>query len=105
MNPQPPCLLRLFVAGTGASSERAAASLRRLCDEVLGDAYELEVIDVLVHPARAEQDNIIALPTVVRVRPLPMRRVIGDLDEVEQVLEGLDLARAEAEGTTEVDNP
>ena len=91
MNPPPTHLLRLYVAGQGAVSQRAVEDLRRLCKEALGGACELEVVDVLAQPEAAEAANILALPTVVRERPLPARRVIGDLGDRERVLEGLDL--------------
>lgn len=84
-------LLKLYVTGPTASSQRAAANLRRICEERLTGQYTLEVIDVLEHPQLAEDAYVLATPTVVRALPLPMRRIIGDLSDGAKVLRGLDL--------------
>lgn len=84
-------LLKLYITGQTARSHRAIANLRRICDEQLVDQYELIVIDVLERPQLAEDEKILATPTVVKELPTPMRRIIGDLSDSERVLVGLDL--------------
>jgi circadian clock protein KaiB len=84
-------LLKLYVTGQTPRSLRATANLRRLCEEELGGRYEMVVIDVLERPQLAEDDKILATPTVVKELPLPIRRIIGDLSDSERVLLGLDL--------------
>jgi circadian clock protein KaiB len=77
----------------------AIANLRRICEEDLGGAYELEIIDVLEDPDAAERDKVLATPTLIKQLPPPIRRVIGDLSNKEKVLFGLDVQRAtEREG-------
>jgi circadian clock protein KaiB len=83
--------LRLYVAGQTAKSVAALANLRRYCEQHVPGRYQLEVIDLLQHPQLAEGDQILAIPTVVRKMPEPLRRVIGDLSNEERVLVGLDL--------------
>jgi len=83
--------LRLYVAGQTAKSAAALANLRRYCEAHLPDRYTLEVIDLLKNPQLAEGDQILAIPTVVRKVPEPIRKVIGDLSNEERVLVGLDL--------------
>ena len=84
-------LLTLYVTGQTPRSQRAIASLRELCEQELRGRYELTVIDVLEHPQLAEDQKILATPTVVKVLPPPLRRIIGDLSDSERVLLGLDL--------------
>ncbi|HET7771043.1 MAG TPA: circadian clock KaiB family protein [Chloroflexota bacterium] len=84
-------VLRLYVAGNTPRSERAVANLRRLCSDVLRNGCEVEVIDVLEQPHRAEEDRVLATPTVIRRVPGPERRVVGDLSDSERVLSGLDV--------------
>jgi circadian clock protein KaiB len=84
-------VLKLYVTGQTPRAERAIANLRRLCDHDLEGRYEVEVVDVLEHPQLAEQEKILATPTLVRLLPPPLRRVIGDLSESDKVLLGLDL--------------
>lgn len=86
-------VLRLYVAGKTARSERAIADLKSLCEEELAGHYRVEVIDVLENPAAAERAKVLATPTVIKELPLPVRRVIGDLSQTEKVLVGLDLVR------------
>lgn len=83
--------LRLYVAGQTAKSIAALANLRRYCEQHVPGRYQLEVIDLLQHPQLAEGDQILAIPTVVRKVPEPIRKVIGDLSNEERVLVGLDL--------------
>jgi len=83
--------LRLYVAGQTTKSVAALANLRRYCEQHVPGRYQLEVIDLLLHPQLAEGDQILAIPTVVRKVPEPIRKVIGDLSNEERVLVGLDL--------------
>jgi circadian clock protein KaiB len=84
-------LLRLYVTGTTAGSTRAIQQVRRVCDEHLAGRYDLEVIDIYQLPALAKNDQIIATPTLVKVLPAPLRRLIGDLSNLEAVLFGMDI--------------
>jgi circadian clock protein KaiB len=87
-------VLRLFVTGMTPRSTRAVEKVRAICDEYLRGRYELEVIDIYQQPALATGGQIIAAPTLVRILPLPLRRVIGDMSSAEHVMRGLDLAPA-----------
>lgn len=84
-------VLRLFVTGATPRSIRAIANLRRVCEEHLKGAYDLEVVDLYQDPEAAKKYQIIAAPTLVRMLPLPLRKIIGDLANDEKVLAGLDL--------------
>ena len=86
--------LRLYIAGNTAKSMAALANLRRYCEEHLYDRYVLEVVDLLVHPQLAAGDQILAIPTLVRKVPVPIRKIIGDLSNEEKVLVGLDIRPA-----------
>ena len=88
--------LRLYVAGQSRKSLAAIANLRRLCEEHLPGRYHIEVLDLLEQPQLAQGDQILAIPTLVRRLPAPMRKIIGDLSNVERVLIGLDLGPAGA---------
>jgi circadian clock protein KaiB len=81
--------LRLYVAGQAPKSLRAFVNLKKLCEEHLAGRYEIEVIDLVEHPALAQADDILAIPTLVRRLPAPLRRIIGDLSNTERVLVGL----------------
>jgi circadian clock protein KaiB len=83
--------LRLYVAGQTPRSARAFANLKRICEERLNGHYTIEVIDLLKNPRLAKDDQILAIPTVVKKLPPPVRRIIGDLSNTERVLVGLDL--------------
>ena len=83
--------LRLYVAGQTPKAVRAFANLRTICDEHLAGRYRIEVIDLLEDPQLGRGDQILALPTLVRKLPTPIKRIIGDLSNVERVLVGLDL--------------
>ncbi len=83
--------LKLYVTGRTSRSEQAIGTLRRICREELEGRYDLAVIDILEHPKLAEEDKILATPTVIRELPLPIRTIIGDLSDEEQVLLGLDV--------------
>ena len=83
--------LRLYVAGQTQKSLAAIANLHRICDEHLQDGYRIEVIDLLKQPQLAAGDQILAVPTLVRNLPPPLRKIIGDLSNTERVLVGLDI--------------
>lgn len=83
--------LRLYVAGQSPRSLHAFANLKSLCDEHLAGHYEIEIIDLVEHPALARRDEILAIPTLVRRLPPPSRKIIGDLSNTERVLVGLQL--------------
>ena len=83
--------LRLYVTGESPRSALALANLREVCEEHLEGRYQLEVIDLLVHPGLARGDEIVAVPTLVRVLPAPIRKIIGDLSDTEKVLVGLQI--------------
>jgi len=85
-------VLRLFVTGTTVRSQHAIANMRRICEEFLSGRYELEVIDIYQEPEKTRELQIIATPTLVKVLPEPLRRIIGDLSDQEKVLAGLNLA-------------
>jgi circadian clock protein KaiB len=83
--------LRLYVAGQTPKSLTAFANLKRLCEARLKDRYTIEVVDLLEQPRLAKDDQILAIPTLVRKLPAPMRKIIGDLSNTERVLIGMDL--------------
>jgi circadian clock protein KaiB len=83
--------MRLYVAGQTPKSLRALANLKRICEEHLAGKYHIEIIDLLENPQLASTDQILAIPTLIRKLPEPMRKIIGDLSNVERVLVGLDL--------------
>ena len=84
-------VLRLYVSGTTARSARAIAGMRGFCETYLQDRYELEVVDIYQDPAATRRDQVIAAPTLVRLLPEPLRRLIGDLSDRERVLSGLEI--------------
>ena len=89
--------LRLYVAGKTEKSITAFANLKRYCEEHLQVIYTIEVIDLLENPQLAEGDQILAIPTLVRKVPLPIRKIIGDLSDKERVLVGLDIRKLSLE--------
>ena len=86
--------LRLYVAGKTVKSVTALANLKKYCEEHLKGQYKIEVIDLLVNPQLAEGDQILAIPTLVRKVPEPIRKIIGDLSNEEKVLVGLNIIPA-----------
>ena len=88
--------LRLYVAGKTPKSVAAIANLQRLCEEHLAGRYTIEVVDLIAHPHLAKGDEIVAIPTLVRKLPEPIRRVIGDLSNVDRTLVGLHLRPVDA---------
>jgi circadian clock protein KaiB len=79
-------VLRLYVAGNAPNSLRATANAKAICEEHLATRYQLEVVDLLKYPRRALDDGIIVTPTLLRIRPLPVQRMIGNLSDTNQVL-------------------
>jgi circadian clock protein KaiB len=86
-------VLRLYVTGATARSRRAITNINAICNEHLQGKYDLEVIDIHQKPALAQDEQIVAAPTLIKQLPLPLRRIIGDLSDRESVLFGLDLKR------------
>jgi circadian clock protein KaiB len=89
-------LLRLYVAGHTPRSIAAFANLKRICEEYLAGRYQIEVIDLIQNPQLARGDQILAVPTLVRRLPEPVRKIIGDLSNSDRVLVGLDIRRLES---------
>jgi circadian clock protein KaiB len=86
-------VLRLYVAGTSERSTRAIYNAKQICDEHLAGRYELEVVDIFQQPGRARDDQILAVPTLIKKLPAPLKRFIGDLSDRDVVLVGLDVKR------------
>jgi circadian clock protein KaiB len=84
-------LLKLYVAGTTTNSANAFRNLKKICEEHLAGRYKIEIVDLLENPALAKGDQILALPTLVRKLPEPVKKIIGDLSNTERVLVGLDI--------------
>jgi circadian clock protein KaiB len=97
--------LRLYVAGQTANCLRAFANLKRICEENLAGHYQIEVVDLLQNPRLAAGDEILAIPTLVRKLPTPVRKIIGDLSNTERVLVGLQLRAKGREGLGERERP
>src|SRR5690606_23853620 len=95
-NPDEEYNLRLYVAGQTAKSLQAFGNLKKICEEHLQGRYRIEVIDLLENPQLAKGDQILAIPTLVRKLPEPLRKIIGDLSDTDRVLIGLDLRRKES---------
>jgi len=87
--------LRLYVAGQTPKSITAFANLKKICEEYLKGQYRIEVIDLLENPQLAKQDQIVALPTLVRQLPPPLKKIIGDLSNKEKILVGLNLEKVQ----------
>ena len=90
--------LRLYVAGQSPKSIAAFANLKKICEEHLAGRYSIEVIDLLVNPQLAAGDQIVAIPTLVRKLPEPLRKIVGDLSNTERTLVGLQLRPANPQG-------
>ena len=84
-----PYIFRLYVTGASPNSLRAIANTRELCEEHFNENYELEIIDVHQQPFVAKQENIIALPLLIKKHPLPEKRLIGDMSDIERVLKSI----------------
>jgi circadian clock protein KaiB len=96
-------LLKLYVAGSSPRTNVAITNLKRICEQDLAGQYDMEVIDVLEFPQLAEDDRILATPTLIKTLPPPLRRVIGDLSDKEKVLLGLEVQPLQ--GTSEMEGP
>jgi len=83
--------LRLYVAGQTPKSVAAIANIKKLCDQYLPDRYSIEIVDLLKNPELAQRHQILAIPTLIRELPEPIKRIIGDLSNTERVLVGLDI--------------
>jgi len=86
-------LLRLYVTGSTPQSSRAVVNIKNICEEYLKGRYELEVVDLYQKPNLAIGEQIIAVPTLIKKLPLPLRRVVGDMSNTDRVLVGLDLRK------------
>ena len=84
-------LLKLYVTGDSPKSRRAISNLLRICESELANEYEVEIIDILDEPQRAEREKILVTPTLIKQLPPPLQRVIGDMSNTDKVLLGLDL--------------
>ena len=83
--------MRLYVAGQSSRSTAAIANLRRICDQHIPGRYEVQIIDLLRNPELAKDDQIVAIPTLIKKMPVPIRRIIGDLSQTERVVVSLEL--------------
>jgi circadian clock protein KaiB len=90
-------LLKLYITGNSIHSQRAIANLVRICREELNNQYQVEIIDVLEQPHRAEQEKVMVTPTLIKQLPPPLQRIIGDMSNTQRVLFGLDLLPSELE--------
>ena len=84
-------VLKLYVTGTSPRTRQAIENLQRICEQELRGRYKLDIVDVLEQPQAAEDDRVLATPTLIKQLPLPLRRVIGDLSDREKVLFGLEV--------------
>jgi circadian clock protein KaiB len=97
--PAPPStryVLSLYLTGSTAASARALVNTRRFCERFLAPNYELEIIDISLQPRRLQPGQIVAVPTLVKTLPLPVRRFIGDMSNTERLLRGFELQGSEA---------
>lgn len=94
-------VLRLYVTGTTPKSQAAISNIKRICENELKGRYDLKVIDIYQQPALAQGEQIVAAPTLIKRLPLPLRRIVGDLSDVERVLFGLDFRIRREENTKE----
>ncbi len=85
--------LRLYIAGASPRSSRAIANVRRICEEHLAGRYDLEVVDLYQHPVLSRGEQIVAVPTLIKRLPAPLRKFIGDMSDTDRILVGLDLKK------------
>lgn len=88
-------IFRLYVTASSQRSVTAYNNLKRICEEYLQDKYRIEIIDLAKNAYLAKRDQIVALPTLIKWSPLPMKRIIGDLSDTEKVLKGLEIGKFE----------
>jgi circadian clock protein KaiB len=93
--------LCLYIAGKTQKAERAMANLKKICEEELADEYTVEIVDLLEHPHLAEGEQIIAVPTLIKRLPAPLRMLVGDLSDKAKVLVGLNIVPAVTDTTAE----
>ncbi len=98
-------ILKLYVTGYTSRSEQAIKNLRRICETELKGQYKMEVIDVLENPGIAEKDKILATPALIKHLPPPLRRIIGDLSDMDKVLLALDIDPAKAQTSLPTQKP
>jgi len=89
-------VLKLYIAGSTPRSSQALSNIRRICDEHLEGRYDLDIVDISLHHASAEDEQIVAAPTLIKLLPLPRRRFIGDMSQSDRILLGLDIRAAAA---------
>jgi circadian clock protein KaiB len=87
-------ILRLYITGFSPRSARAVSNIRKICDKHLEGRHDLEVVDISQQPARAQSEQILAAPTLIKKWPLPARRFVGDMSQTERIVLGLDLREA-----------
>jgi circadian clock protein KaiB len=85
--------LQLFVSGASPNSLKAIANFKRICEEHISGRYDLEIIDIYQQPLMAKQEQIIALPLMIKLSPSPVKRLIGDMSDTQKVLKGLGLEK------------
>jgi circadian clock protein KaiB len=90
-SPEQPYILRLYIAGSTPNSARALENIKGICEQHLAGRYDLEVVDIFQQPVLAKHEQIVAVPTLIKQLPPPLRKLIGDLTDRESVLIGLDL--------------
>lgn len=83
--------LRLYVSGLSASSTKSIENIKSICETYINTMYEMEVVDIYQQPELVIADNIIAIPTLIKMNPLPCRKIVGDLSDMRVVLQGLDI--------------
>jgi circadian clock protein KaiB len=93
--------MTLYVAGQTPKSIAALSNLKKICETYLPGRYTIEVIDLMVNPARAQSDQIVAIPTLIRRLPEPLKRILGDLSNLERVLVGLEVRQTRLIGSAE----
>src|SRR3984957_1351407 len=98
-------ILRLYITGFSPCSARAISNIRKICEEHLEGRYDLEVVDISQQPAKAQSEQILAAPTLIKQWPLPARRFIGDMSQSDRILLGLDLREAAERALSRNANP
>ncbi len=98
-------LLKLYITGNTGNTQRAIANLRRICEHDLAGQYEIMIVDILERPQLAEDERILATPTLIRHLPPPIRRIVGDLSDSDKVLLGLDLLSGGIPHSKDPDQP
>ncbi len=97
-------ILRLYIAGNTSRSAQAIVNIHDICESHLKGRYQLEVIDIYQQPSLAKGEQIIAVPTLIKYLPLPLKRIIGDMSKTERVIFGMDLRKTEEDKTQQTDS-